>query len=131
MDEYEYVRRVLALVDPYALDEILWTVEGGVVRFQVGCSDCFYWGTADCEEVTPQSVAELERAYADIRSIDASLPPHDWTDKSQNWRYHLCSYSQMLYAARQRQLRPQKPVLDKLPPELRSLFEAFGPERSE
>ena len=117
MQELEYIRRVLSLVNPYDGDEIFWTVTDGVIQFQVDCSDLFYWACADCEPVTPENLSELERSYAEMRSL---IPDRHWESRAQE-----------LFACRVRGMRPQRPVLNKIEPKLLPLFLACGPERDD
>lgn len=109
MTNHEYILRVLRCVNPYECDDILWVVDGDKVNFQVNCNDAFWWATADCEDVTPENIGELERAYADVGGV---------------------RHAQMLFAARVRQMRPQNAAYPK-DKSLWPLFDACGPERDD
>ena len=138
-----YVLRVCRLIDTAELDEIGWTTQQNVpdssarygwrsaprtdppVMFYVNVNDLFFWGTADLEEVTPDNIGELERAYADCQAVADEIN----RGKQPGQRFYLWrQLAQMLFAARQRQLRPQGCCY----PEHREfwpLFDAAGPER--
>jgi hypothetical protein len=119
----EYVQRVLRAWERCDLyDELLWRVKDDGVRFFAMCSDVFYWGTADCEEIADDDVTLLEATADDLLALDATfeLP--------------------VLFCARKRGMRPQTPwgrskdldlryTHDNLSPAVRALFDACGPVR--
>lgn len=109
-----FVLRVLRLIDPMDCDEIQWRTDGeyAPVSFFVNCSDLFWWGTSDFEDVTPENIGELERAYADVRAI---VNP-------------VNNEPQELFACRMRHLRPQGAAYPK-DERLWPLFDACGAER--
>lgn len=83
------VMEIFSLTHADTYDELFWRVDDGHLRLYVNVSDVFDWGGADAEEITPESLTVLERAFADLRPLGATcLTP-------------------TLYAARQRQHRPQ------------------------
>lgn len=93
--------------------DLEWRGMDGKPTAFVNCSDLFDWGSADCEEVTPenfpmlvQAIEDAEKAvkYGGIRGDD-------------------------LFCARVRGCRPQGAAYTFIRPELWPLFDACGPER--
>jgi hypothetical protein len=116
------VLRVLAVwerCDTY--EGLMWKVKGDTAQVFALCSDFFYWGTADCEEVTADDLDLLESCAADLKTVGNEFLVGE------------------LFAARKRDMRPQHPVGrtydrenrcyvgDLWSPELRALFDAAGP----
>jgi hypothetical protein len=113
--DFEFVLRVLRTVAFDNCGDLWWRTDGeyAPVTFLVECSDVFWWGTADCEQVTPENVDAFEQAYRDAGAADKD--------------YGL-SHGGALFCARTRALRPQGAAY----PEEQSLwplFDACGPER--
>lgn len=117
-----FTARVLAVFDRYDQHESLFwrTGEkygGGVydtpAQFFARCSDLFYWGCADLEEITPGNVAVLEGAMADAKAADQVVG---------------ACHGGELFCCRVRGMRPQGAAY---PPEVElwPLFDACGPER--
>lgn len=105
------VLKIMADADDHR--SLSWDVDKeGDVSFHIDCSDVFYWGCGDAEEVTPDNVEILRQSYADIYAI-APLENH---------------YTASLFAARIRKLRPQGAAYPEIP-RLWPLFDACGPER--
>jgi hypothetical protein len=116
MNTLDYILRVLTITAHYDIrGELSWRTDGpyGPVRFWIDCGDVFWWGTADCEELTPENVGELERACADVVFAGD----------------RVCIHGGTLFCCRVRKMRPQGAVYRKLPEELWPLFDACGPER--
>ena len=118
-----FIRRLLELGEKYDLQgDIFWRcgkVYGGgnyddPATFFINCSDTFWWGTADGEDVTPENIDALEKALADCKTAHPTLG-------------HI--YGTELFACRIRGLRPQGAAYPK-EPELWPLFDACGPERA-
>jgi hypothetical protein len=113
-EQLAFILRVLRLIDRRECDEIYWWFDQhDELRFFVNCNDLFYWASADGEDVTPNNISELERAYADVKAIVGD------TDEGQ-----------ALFASRVRRMRPQNccyPKHERLWP----LFDACGPERAD
>jgi hypothetical protein len=112
-----FVLRVLATVGTDNHEDIWWRTDGeyGPVTFWVKCSDLFWWGTADLEELTPENVGLLEQSYRDAKAA----APGDCTAEG---------YGSLLFCCRVRGLRPQGCCY----PENRALWpliDACGPER--
>ena len=75
----------------------------------VNCSDLFYWGTADGIPL-PDDCSEIEKAIEDCSGdIETGF---------------------LLWCARTRQMRPQKPYYEYFPKETWELFDACGPSGS-
>lgn len=119
--DMEFVRRVLEVFDKYDQHDDLWWRTGKEygggqynqpAQFLAKCSDVFWWGTADCEDITPENIGELEQAMADAKAACK----------------HGEIYGAMLFCARVRKLRPQGACYPK-EPELWPLFDACGPHR--
>jgi hypothetical protein len=77
----------------------------------VNCNDFFWWGTGDCEPVTPENLSILKQVIADV----------DDTDEWLKW-------AGLLFCARVRQMRPQGCCYPK-DSTMIALFDACGPKR--
>lgn len=107
----KFVMRVLQVTAKHgygcrkALD---WRCDGefAPLTFFVHCNDLFTWGSADCEDVTPENIALLDQSYTDCRK-----------------------YGSDLFCARVRKMRPQGAVYSMIDKEYWPLFDACGPER--
>ena len=112
----EFVCRVLSVFDEDgpSQDSLWWRTDGeyAPLTLFVKCSDLFVWGCADLEEVTPDNVAELERAAADVKAV--------------TWDGNYV-YADLLFCCRVRGHRPQKPCYKDLDEETWPLFDACGP----
>lgn len=82
------------------------------------CSDCFWWGCADAEEITPENFQLFRDTVTECESLDAS---------SKNF---ASLYADELFAARVRKMRPQGASYELYHPALWPLFNACGPERT-
>lgn len=108
-----YVVRVLSLfAQADCRDSLFWHVNGDV-EFFAQCSDFFWWGTADLEEIKRDDLDLLAECLRDLAEIDT--------------KYMMPE----LFAARKRGMRPQHAVLTGMQNhvELWELFAACGPER--
>ena len=112
-DEAAFLWRVLEQFAFDYCDELFWRVDDGHLSIHVTCSDQFFWGAADCEPITPESLPELIQARRDAEAA-AGDAGYDWP---------------LLYCARRRGMRPQGAVYKHLEPALHPLFDACGPER--
>lgn len=67
-----FVLRVLSALSFDGCDDLWWRTDGeyAPVTFFIKCSDTFAYACADLEQVTPDNVAELERAIADCVAVD-------------------------------------------------------------
>lgn len=70
------------------------------------CSDFFAWASADLEEITRDDIPLLRRALADLKPLSAE--------------YELGH----LFAARKRQMRPQKPCYKDMEAPVAALYDA-------
>lgn len=82
------------------------------------CSDCFWWGCADAEEITSENFQLFRDTVTECESLDAS---------SENF---ASLYAGELFAARVRKMRPQGASYELYHPALWPLFNACGPERT-
>lgn len=121
MSDGPWVFKLLRLFAAGDCEELRWRVDGDVLVFSVDCSDTFYWGTADGEDVTEADLPDLHRAVADARGC---------TGGEDLWA--------ALWCARRRGMRPMaayyRQVLgglpdSELPGTLAALFDAAGPVR--
>lgn len=106
-----FVKRVLRLFAEYDLyDQLFWTER---LEMGVRCSDFFFWGTADVQLLAKESLGQLQQAIADCGNV------------IENGE----EFGPLLFAARERRMRPQGAAYDTLPRELWPLFDACGPKR--
>lgn len=101
-------------------------LEHGQVHWLINCSDQFYWGTADAERIeTLEDIAAIRQAYADLTAADLSVLGKDTFNSV---------YAGSLWVCRKREMRPQKPWVDKYCPDVdkhihvRALFCAWDPK---
>lgn len=94
-------------------DELWWRTDDDYapVTLIVNCNDLFFWGTADCETLGPSSIDELEKAITDAKEAGEIEHGH------------------LLWIARRRGMRPQKPYYKYFKEPLAKLFNECGPER--
>ena len=110
----DFILNILRLYDEYEdHDELRWYFKDDQPVFLVNCSDLFMWGCADGEDILPDELPALKRAFVDCVSADE----------------HCSHYGPWLFAARKRQMRPQTCILKTMPDGIRPLFEACGPFR--
>ncbi len=113
MNNPDFVFEVLKYIGDEELhDMIWWTVKGEDVHFCINCSDLFFWGSADAEDITPESLPILKQSIEDCKKIEDS-----------SWVYG-CN----LFASRIRKERPQGACYPSNK-DLWPLFDACGPER--
>jgi hypothetical protein len=117
--DFETIRRAFAVFNDDggpSRDELWWRTDGeyAPISLIIDCSDVFFWGRADCEDLTPDNIGELERAVADYKAVD---PLMDST------------YAHLLFCARLRGMRPHVQYYEHFPEETWSLFDACGPVR--
>lgn len=94
------------------VDSLFWHTVPTFKAF-IMCSDEFYWGTADAEEVLPEDLDELRKAQADVAAVE---PVHKWL-----WT--------TLWVARKRGMRPQGAMYKHFTPEVVELINQAGPAR--
>lgn len=110
---HDFVTTVLAFT--YRKDiraELLWHEAGSVIHFSIDCSDMFWWGCADGEPLTPETLPELMQACDDAKAAGESA-----------------CWGPELYCCRRRKSRPQGAAYKHLPEVLWPLLDACGPER--
>jgi hypothetical protein len=93
MKETRIIRLLKVLIDQDVQDQVRWYyMDNGDIGCYSECSDFFWWGTADGEEITTREDIELlVKAIEDCRAVDSTL-----------W-----AYGPLLYCARKRTMRPQ------------------------
>lgn len=127
VENLRFVEQVMHIIlDHDMYSEVLWHRNGksGVMIFEASimCSDIFYWGCADAEDVTEETLPLLEKAYEDCEAIQGQeFAPGKYASNEY--------FGGLLYCARQRNMRPQGTYYKHLPEEIWLLFDACGPER--
>lgn len=117
MKSPDFILRVLQAFDRAdSYDSLFWKARvDEPIRFFANCSDLFYWATADAEEILPEDLPLLEQTLEELIEIDER---------------HLLAE---LFCARKRGMRPQgacyRGMYGFRNPEVRTLFDACGPER--
>lgn len=102
LTELRKLRQVVDIIDELELD-VFWNSGKALLC----CNDAFFWGCADCEEITVEDIPSLRQAHADSKQFNG----------------------QLLFIARKRGERPQGAMYAHLEPEEWPLFDACGPER--
>jgi hypothetical protein len=136
MSDKDLLYEVAKLSQFDACDAIWWrwdaqkSSEGTRLMVLVNCNDLFYWGCADCEEVTEDNLPVLREAVADCERVSGS-------------EYGNQDDAFLLFCCRVRGMRPQGAYYKHLKvyvrgdddeaarrtTDLRALFDACGPER--
>ena len=113
IEDPELIERILRVTAFDYCGDLFWNTDAkdAPVKMFITCSDIFWWGTADCEQVTQENILVLESA------IDECEQRQDYL------------WGPALFVARVRRLRPQGAVLKEIPSGIRELFEACGPVR--
>jgi len=120
MSDGPWVFELLRLFDGDACDELRWRDDGPGLVFTVDCSDTFYWGTADCEEIAEADLPELHRAMTDACHCNgADVWPALWCARKRGMRPMAAFYRQVL----------DGPPDLAVPGTLAALFDAAGPAR--
>ena len=122
MSDGEWVPELLRLfADGDACEELRWRVDGDGLVFSVDCSDTFYWGTADGEDIAEADLPDLHRAVADARGCPGGedLWASLWCARRRGMRPMAAFYRQVL----------GDPPDSELPGTLAVLFDAAGPAR--
>jgi hypothetical protein len=98
--------------------ELMWYVEDGVLCLSADVSDIFAWGSADSEEITPQTLPVLEEAFRELKALGS--PP-----------WGRAEWLPELYAARVRGMRPQGAAYPEGAADgaVAALLDACGPAR--
>jgi hypothetical protein len=112
MSNDDFIKNILRFAaQNYLFEELHWNDQ---LEFYILCNDIFFWGCADTEGVTEETLPILKQAIEDAEKV-----------KKNSGTIH----GAILYCARQRKLRPQGAFYKYLDKELWSLFDACGPER--
>ncbi len=103
MDTYS-IFRILSLIAEYDINgEIFWSTD---FEFFVNCNDVFFWGCADAEPISAETLDDLEKALKETELDGCNL-----------------------YCARRREMRPQGALYKYLEKKNWPLFDACGPKR--
>lgn len=128
-EAYAFLLRIMRIFNGFdgpSPDNLWWRTDGKYAPFTVfvNCNDEFYWASADCEEITPENIEEMERAVADCIAT---------TRRKEPWGERGCSvYAPMLFCARVRKMRPMGAAYPGGEDHagVRELLNACGPERA-
>lgn len=109
MEEFKInLLKVIAKYDAHSI--LFWRTD---LFFAVNCNDVFYWGYADCEEISSQQDVDLlEQNFEILKNYDLG-----WDSDS----------AAMLYASKKRQMRPQGAMYKHIKQRIHHLFDACGP----
>jgi hypothetical protein len=113
-EQESFALRVLGLFAKHdCYSHLFWRTDGefAPITFMVICNDIFYCAS-DCEDVTPDNIATLEKAFDECKALDQV----DWAPS--------------LFVARVRGLRPQNAAYPTDCKALDALLDACGPERT-
>lgn len=106
--------RVLRVFAFEYCSDVFWREDDGVLSMHVQCSDVFFWGSSDSEEITGENVDLLEETFAECEVVFG--------------RYQA-DEAGVLFVARVRGERPQGAYYANLGDAWTVLFDACGPER--
>lgn len=88
------------------------------------CSDTFWWGCADAEEITDENIGLFIKTVDECQALKSAGHLH--YGEKYCWS---TSYCDELFAARVRKMRPQGASYELYPSCLWPLFNECGPER--
>lgn len=111
------IKEVLLLSAFYDTEDIWWRwneKDHSVLQMFVNCSDFFFWGCSDSEEITSDNLPILKEAYQDMAELKL-----DRNFQEPN----------LLFCARIREMRPQGAYYKYLKEATWPLFDACGPAR--
>ena len=112
--QFDFMDKVLRFHSENDIEGMLyWWVEKDELKFAVLCSDLFWWGTSDHEELTIENFSLFEQSVEECQKSDPVLGA-----------INGCG----LFASRIRKMRPQGAAYPEQK-ELWPLFDACGPER--
>lgn len=94
-------------------DQLMWLVNDDEVDFAINCSDEFWWGCADAEDLTEDNFDVLTKSFLDCENINQTF--------GDIW-------APLLFCCRVRKMRPQGCAYPDIK-ELWPLFDECGPER--
>lgn len=119
------LRALKAMQECDCRDDLWWNVkEDGSVEFTINCSDIFWWGTADSEDLTPENIEELEKAIDDMKKLGGQAAEDSCVTFGQT-----VGQAPLLFVARVRKMRPQGAMYAYLNTSVWHMFDACGPER--
>lgn len=97
MDDKTLFYEVAKLAEFDGNSAIFWRYDNGRMRVFAECGDVFAWGCSDVEEITPDNLAMLRQAVADVRTL-TTTETLEQRDASDGFT---------LFCARARGMRPQ------------------------
>lgn len=119
MWDYQSILRLLSIIERAdSRDDLLWYVKGQHVDFCILCSDVFWWGTADFEEIYPEDLDDLEATLEECQALK----------KSKEAPY-AAVYATTLWVAKKRKMRPQGAFYKNMDTKLAELFDKAGEKR--
>jgi hypothetical protein len=113
-----FVRQILELLAHDRCTNLIWWERDGKIGVGADCSDCFFWGSADAEEITPDNLKLFIGTIKFCEDMEAT-----------NEGACPTVYADELFAARIRKQRPQGASYEMYPPCLWAAFDACGPVR--
>lgn len=130
MDKLEFVERIFGLyarLDIYG--SLFW--HGKLDRIFINCSDLFFWGCADSEEITEENLPRLETLAEELEAMGKVKYPrtHSVTGEVTYGDLPATIWIEEIFCARERQMRPQGACYERWPQEIRDLCNAAGPPR--
>ena len=145
-EQVEFICKVLSIKDNFGEYSDMWKAvwwrvddEYAPLTFLFNCNDLFYWGCADCEEITPENFHMVKDALTDAAEAIGACDPWELPKtkpfdielrRSVFELWQVCGgWAVELFCARVRGMRPQRPCYENWPPEIVALFDACGPQR--
>lgn len=128
-DRISWISEVMNFISTYDIDDIKWS-HG--IEFWVSCNDVFFWGCADAEDLTPETVGVLYDAFNEVNALcDKTDIDKDSVAHNEYGAYVHDDIACLLYCAKMRKMRPQDAFYQgKYIPEWAfPLFDACGPKR--
>lgn len=122
-----FALRVLkAMQDCDCRDDLWWQLseDNSKIEFTINCSDMFWWGAADSEDVTPENIHELEKAIVDMKALGGQAAKDSFVTFGQT-----VGQAPLLFIARMRKMRPQGTLYSYLNTSVWHIFDECGPER--
>lgn len=120
MKTYDEVKTIVQVIHECDV-ELYWYIDQktGEVKASTNCSDLFYWGCSDGEDVEATDALLLRQTCAELEA---------YKEQSGMTKAYVI-HADSLFAARKRKMRPQGAAYKNIPEELWPLFDACGPYR--
>lgn len=107
----DQILEVLRIFEFGDQEGLFWRDFDGILHMYVLCSDVFFWGSADMEEITPENLPLLHETREELHKINQDMQ------------------LDTLFCARVRKIRPQGALYKYLDEDTWHLFDDCGPER--